>query len=520
MEKEKKMQEIVDSREMKQIDSWTIAQIGIPSMVLMERAALSVVEEIRKRFAKKEKILCLCGTGNNGGDGVAIARILHQLGYMVHCEIIGEKERCTEETRQQVQIAEKIGVIFVNKVEISEYTVVVDAIFGIGLSRDIQGIYEEVIEKVNKSNSYVIAVDIPSGVCTNTGKIWNVAMKANVTVTFGYWKTGLVLYPGAEYAGEVVVAYVGFVHYKEKKAFQKFFYEKRDLKELLPQRSPYSNKGTYGKILVIAGSKNMCGAAIFSAKAAYVTGAGLVRVVTVEDNREIIQSSVPEVVLETYKETTIEQDMLRIKEHIQQADAIVIGPGLGKGETGKKLLSLVIEYGSAPTVIDADALHLLVREFQFMEPYRKGKKCKWELPANYILTPHMKEMTALLGNNISIGEIRDNLFEILSSCVENKNILVLKDARTVVLQNEQCYINMSGNDGMATAGAGDVLTGIIAGLLGQKMSPYKAATLGVYLHGLAGEKAGIKKGRYSVMAQDILEGISAAMKIVDVDKEG
>lgn len=512
----------MNNNEMKEIDKYTIEEIGIPSMVLMERAALSVVEELEKQNKQlklTDTILCICGTGNNGGDGIAVARILHQKGYQVAIRILGDKNKCSKETKQQYEIAEKIGVKFEDKKETKEYTIIVDAIFGIGLTRDINGIYKECIEQINSERHWVCAVDIPSGICGNTGKVHHTAIKADITVTFGYWKLGLLLYPGAEYAGKVIVTDVGFEIGNISTGLTKFLYETEDIEKLLPKRKAYSNKGTYGKVLVIAGSKNMSGACFLSAKAAYRTGAGLVRIVTPEENRIIMQTSIPEAVLDTYTAETFDEDCKRIKRYIADADSIVVGPGMGKGAEAEKLLQIVIEYSKVPTVVDADALYLLVKLGK-IPPYQKDKPCQWDLPKHFILTPHRKELAVLLGNQITVEEIQDDFLTILDSCSSNPNVLVLKDARTIVLKDNLCYVNTSGNNGMATAGAGDVLTGIIAGVAAQGLPPFLVAELGVYLHGLAGDRIAAKTGKYSLMAEDIIEGMIDILSSHDNLKSG
>lgn len=498
------MRYIVDSQEMKAIDNYTIQEIGIPSLVLMERAALAVVEQIEKKADKTDRILCICGTGNNGGDGVAVARMLHQKGYAVQCRIVGNPEKCSKETGTQIEIAKKIGVPFVNKEEQREYTIIVDALFGIGLSRDITGEFAKIIEWINQQEKEVFAVDIPSGICADTGHIKGIAVKADVTVTFGYWKTGLLLFPGFTHAGDVIVADIGFSD-ASNSSLKKFLFTKEDIKMLLPARKSYSNKGSYGKVLVIAGSKNMAGACYLSANAAYHMGVGMVKVITVEENRTIIQEKLPEAVLMTYETEHIEEYLEDIKKEIQSAKAIVVGPGLGRSKAAELILEAVLQNAKAPAVIDADALQLLSGKREYILPYEKqeGRVC-WNLPGNFILTPHLKEMAVLLGNGIEVSEIKNSLLDMVSSCKMNENVLVLKDARTLAVCKEHCYINTSGNNGMATAGSGDVLTGIIAGLLGQGMEPYFAAALGVYLHGLAGDIAAKKKGLYSLMAQDII----------------
>lgn len=501
------MKWILDSKQAKEIDSYTIEQGGIPSLVLMERAALAVVEEVEAYIDKEQRILCLCGVGNNGGDGVAVSRILTQRGYKVVCEIVGNMQKASCDMKKQYEIGQKIGVKFGNKENIKEYNIIIDALFGIGLSRNVTGEYAELIEEVNKAEKYVISVDIPSGICANTGRICNVAIKANKTITFGYWKMGLLLYPGCTFAGQVIVAEIGFLQLPEKFC-STFLYEKEDIKNYMPKRKDYSNKGSYGKVLVIAGSKNMAGACYLSASAAYHMGTGIVKILTTEENRVILQEKIPEAVLFTYTSETLERQREEIKKEIVNASAIVIGPGLGRTDSAKFIMDLVLEYSKVPTVIDADGLQLLSGNNQIQSSYDKKTEiwnCK--LPSNFILTPHLKEMSDLLGKKLSTKEIQEHLLEIRKICKENENVLVLKDARTLVSQKERLYVNMSGNHGMATAGAGDVLTGILAGLLGQNMQPFEAAALGTYIHGKAGDKAYEKKGSYSLMAQDIIFAI-------------
>lgn len=489
---------------MQAVDGYSIEIIGIPSAVLMEKAAMAVALTIKKKCnsKKKERILVVCGTGNNGGDGIATARILNEWGLDASVLLLGKEEKATDETKRQLMIAKNTGVIIKNETELGEYTIIVDAIFGIGLSRTIEGKYYEIIEKINQSEAFVCAVDIPSGIHTDTGKVMGIAVKAHVTVTFGFQKLGMVLYPGCEYANKVIVADIGF----PKKAVEAvkprcFVFEKEDKKDL-PKRQNDSNKGSYGRVLIIGGSTNMCGACYLSAKAAYRTGAGLVKIMTEETNRIILQTNLPEAVLFTYnKENLIKSEQNQLKELLKKeldwATVIVIGPGLSTEKHGEILLDFVMEYAKVPIIVDADAINLLAKK----KDWEQNKEEK-----TLILTPHLKEMSRLTGD--SIDKIKEDLVSYGMKYAKEKEIcLVLKDARTVITDGTIAYVNCSGNNGMSTGGSGDVLTGIIAGLLAQQASALDACGLGTYFHGLAADREVLDGNAYSLIASDIIEGL-------------
>lgn len=489
---------------MQAVDGYSIEIIGIPSAVLMEKAALAVASTVKEHCndKKKERILAVCGTGNNGGDGIATARILKEWGLDASVLLLGKEEKATIETKRQLMIAKNTGVIIKNETELGEYTIIVDAIFGIGLSRIIEGIYYEMIQKINETDAFICAVDIPSGIHTDTGKVMGIAVNAHVTVTFGFQKLGMVLYPGCEYANKVIVADIGF----PKKAMETvkpycFAFEKED-KKCLPRRQNDSNKGSYGRVLIIGGSANMCGACYLSAKAAYRTGAGLVKIMTEDANRVILQTNLPEALLFTYnKEKLISSDQKQLKEMLKKeidwATVIVIGPGLSTNKHGELLLDFVMEYAKVPTIIDADAINLLANK----KVWDWDKKEK-----SIILTPHLKEMSRLTSD--SIDKIKEDLVSYGMKYAKEKEIyLVLKDARTVITDGTIAYLNCSGNNGMSTGGAGDVLTGIIAGLLAQHTSIIEACGLGAYLHGLAADREVLDGNTYSLIASDMIEGL-------------
>lgn len=501
------MKTVISGQDAKRIDQYTIEKVGIPGLVLMERAAVATVCRIEKMATKKDRILCVCGTGNNGGDGIAIARILFQRGYDVSFVMVGNLDKATEDNKRQRAIARELGLLAMNTTSLSEYTIIIDAIFGVGLTREVQGEYAQWICDINASNSKVVAVDIPSGIDSERGQIMGVAVKATATVTYGFEKYGLLLFPGAEYAGVIYTEEVGFARLLQEDKMG-FYYEEKDLKQLLPQRHDYSNKGSYGKVLLIAGSKNMAGACVLAAEAAYRMGTGLVRILTVEENREIVQTLIPEAVLVTYDKDKVEEELVRSE--IAKAKAIAIGPGLGCSHEARKIVTWVLDNAKVPVVMDADALQLVAENKRYVNPI-KGNRAKWNFKANVILTPHMKEFSDLLGGKISVKELQENILQTRELMAENENILVLKDARSIVLQGEKCYINLSGNNGMATGGSGDVLTGVILGLLAQGLEPYDAATVGTYLHGLSGDKAAKQYGRYAMTARNIVGAISEVL---------
>lgn len=484
------MKYLYSGKEAKAIDNHAIHKMGMSGIVLMERAAMSVAAVVMKRENKEVKILAVCGTGNNGGDAVAVARILHEQGYKTAITVVGETERMTEDMKYQLSLAVncEVPVLPLSAITDGVFDVILDGIFGIGLSREISGVYENVIDDINASGARCYAIDVPSGIRTDTGAVLNTAVKAVCTITFGVNKTGLVLYPGCEYAGEVFVTDIGFPSGSVRAITSKTcIYETTDLGRL-PIRPGRSNKGTFGHVLVVAGSQSMSGACFLAAKAAYTAGAGLVRVVSTENNRAILLSALPEILFSGRDE---------LADVLEWADAVVIGPGIGLGKEAEEMVRCVLDSSSVPTVIDGDGIRIC-------------SNLADELSDNFVLTPHVKEMTYLTGKSV-----QELLEEILPSTKEAAGkwgcTIVQKDARTIVSNSDEAYINVSGNNGMATGGSGDVLAGLTGGLLAQGMEPFEAAKLAVYIHGLAGDIMADEKSVYSLMASDLITGISRVL---------
>lgn len=493
-----RMKYLVNSQEMKEFDKNTIEYFGVPSMVLMERAALSVFELIRQRYSQKISVLVICGSGNNGGDGFALARLLFLAGYPVNLYLPMKMDKMTEETRCQYNSAKRYEIPITET--LGKYDIIVDALFGIGLSRPLEGGLKELIQWCNSQEAVRLAVDMPSGISADTGAVLGEAFLADITVTFGFAKIGQVLYPGAQYCGELLTADIGI---DERSMLEKrpgmSYMENEDIRKYFPQRKKDSNKGSYGKALVIAGSGQMAGAAYFSAKAAYLAGCGLVQIFTPKANRDVLLSMLPEAIVTAYD--TSDPDTKLLWEKMDWADVVLIGPGIGTENTAKCLVKEVLSRKGKPVVMDADALNILAKD---MELFRQSEN-------SVIVTPHLGEMSRLTGEMIS--DIKKSLPAHARDFAKQYGaICVLKDARTVIGTAEGLYVNLSGCNGMASGGSGDVLAGLITGLLAQHISPEMAAVLGAFLQGRAGEEAATEKGNASMLASDILEKLPCVIK--------
>lgn len=493
------MKHVVSAGEMKKCDSHMIREVGVPSLVLMERAADACVRETLNRYpdsARKDiRFLCVCGSGNNGGDGFAAARILTVKGYSADIWLVGNPGHMTPETKTQSEICQRLGIrIFTDPApDPASYAVIFDAIFGIGLSRNVEGRYEEVIRQINEAHkvgSFVTAVDIASGVAADTGEVMGCAVRADLTVTMQFLKPGLLLPPGSICSGEVVDAEIGICYQKTEHPI--FLPEAEDLKELLPERSRYGNKGTFGKVLIVSGSENMAGASLLASEAALRSGAGMVKLLTVAENRVIVQETVPEVMLSVYHTSSEAVDAL--KADLLWCTAVAAGSGMGNTKHTFEIVSWLLANCEKPLVLDADALNVLDGRTELLDQHK----------SSLTITPHMGEMSRLSG--ISVPELKkDPIRYAREFSMRHHLTCILKDARTITaLEDGTCYLNDYGNDGMATAGSGDTLTGITVSLTAQNAPAYAA----VLLHALAGDAAAGKKGKPALIARDIIAGIS------------
>ena len=494
------MQLWVNAAQMKAADQYTIQKLEVPSLELMEHAAQACVQVLEDEKVDLSHVCVVCGSGNNGGDGFAIARILQNNRYSVETFCVGNPEHYTEETQEQMhRLQECGGKITYGMPQEDSYSVVIDAVFGVGLSRKVEGRYRQVIEQMNRMRGTKFAVDIPSGLSATTGCILGCAFKADYTVTFQLKKIGLELSQGRTMAGRVIVPDIGISTDSICEDQEIVRTAGKDIyRKMLPDRPEDSNKGTYGRLLVIAGSKGMAGAAYLNAHAAYMTGAGLVRVYTSSDNREILQTLLPEAIITTYEEYN-KEELLSL---LTWADGVCIGSGLGMSRLSEKILKTVIEYVKVPCLIDADGLNLLAENNNYLNQMAERR---------FVITPHMKEMSRLTGTPVE--ELKADRIQILKDFISRYRITcVLKDSRTLIASEEKgIRMNLTGNSAMAKAGSGDVLAGVISGWMVQGKEAEDAAELGTYIHGLSGDLAKFEKGVYSVMARDLIEYISKAL---------
>jgi hydroxyethylthiazole kinase-like uncharacterized protein yjeF len=515
------MLKVATAKEMQEIDRITIEKFGIAGIVLMERAGLSVVSRLNSLYQDVDAIV-LCGGGNNGGDGFVIARELHHQGKDVSVFAAGP-EKLKGDAKKNYDAARKSGLkilplhrfLPIDAKRLSPDSVIVDALLGTGLQNDVRKPLSTVIDKINSLRCPVIAVDIPSGVSSDSGQVMGCAVSADHTVTFGLPKRGHLLFPGADYAGQLYVEDIGFPpSLLDSNALRVSLVRKQDAAGLLPGRARYSHKGSYGHVLFVAGSKGKTGAALMAARACLKSGAGLVTIGIPESLIDAFQGRVTEEMIlpladngsgtVSYDAADTIQNFLR-----KRGNVLAIGPGLSVNDEIAGLVRRLVTRSEVPVVLDADGLNAVAGKTGIL------KKSRVPL----ILTPHTGEMARLLSQGSVKGarlreEIEaDRIETAVSFAKKTRTYLVLKGVPTVTASpNGNAVINTSGNPGMATAGTGDVLTGMISGFLAQKMDPFEAAVLGVYVHGLTGDAVAGKKGQYSLIASDIIRELPAALR--------
>jgi len=500
---------------MKNIDRRAIRDFGIPGVVLMENAAAAVMIAMEKFFDGLEgvRVGILCGKGNNGGDGLALARRLRTSGVPVRVALLASFGTVKGEAKVNLSILRKMDVELLQNVSpralaevIAWSDVLVDALLGVGLSSPLKGAYAQAVEMINISGKPVVSIDLPTGINADTGAVMGAAVRADLTVTMAFLKRGLALYPGAEYAGAVRVADLGIPsEVAEKEHISVGLLDKASVRGVISGRLPEAHKGDFGHLMVVAGSPGKAGAAIMAAKGALRTGAGLVSVATPNNLVPSIQAQVAEAMCVPSAESIegtlgigSEEELLKA---MGKMSACSIGPGLSTHHETIQAVRNLIQRLTVPAVIDADGLNALAG---FTDVLKRVK-------APVVLTPHPGEMGRLLG--ISSEDVQRDRVAIASEFAGKHNVtVVLKGAATVVATpHGWVYINSTGNPGMASGGTGDVLTGMIGSLLAQGYSASQAACLGVYLHGLAGDLAAREKGEASMIAGDLIEKIPQAM---------
>lgn len=518
---------VLSAEQMKLCDSYTIEKLNIPSQTLMERAAASAVDVLiaDSRFDTR-RVLILAGGGNNGGDGIAMARLLHGKGIYANVCFVGavtsdgfpDKVKTSVECMRQYDLAVVDGVGFISKADIfasiDTYTCIVDAIFGIGLSRDIEGEIFDVILLVNGCDKPILSVDVPSGIDADSGRICGIAVRADVTVCIQALKSGLLRFPAAGSAGDIRVCDIGVDLSPVCQKEQMRMLGKEHLPEFF-RRGRRSNKGSFGRILFICGSRGMSGAAYLSTFAALRCGIGLAHVFTHEDNRVIIQSQLPEAIVTAYGDDR-DAAVSSLDSALAGTEAAVIGCGLGKSRVAAALLERALNIAvDKPLVLDADALNIMADDPLLWESKRfvDGEGVT-------VITPHPAELSRLTG--VSVDDIVADLpYHARKFAAQRGVTVVLKDAHTVIAAPDgTCFINPHGNSGLAKGGSGDVLAGIIGGMLanavfGAESSlsdvvSYVAAA--VLLHSMAGELARKDLGEISMLPTDVISAISGVTK--------
>lgn len=510
----------VTSNEMYEIEGRAIKELGIPEIVLMENAAVKI-SDLGLKYLKTQdvkKAVIAAGAGNNGGDGLAAARHLLNHGIDVQIIYIGDLTKIKGSAKINFEIAKALNIPIINYVEsynknefisvLRSGSLLIDSIFGIGLNREMPVLHQNIIEDINNHAKYIISVDIPSGVCASTGKVFSTAVKANQTISFTLPKIGMILYPGAEQSGECIIEDIGIPGNITDNTKGIRITESTDMKKLMPLRKPVSNKGTYGKLMVIAGSSEMPGACVLACKGAYKSGVGLVNACSTPEVTAVIHQTVFECITTALPHIDghlCGKSWDRLSSVCDNYTAAVIGPGLGAYPDIDEFIRAVIKNASIPLVIDADALNSIAKAH--------SPDILKSIKSLSVITPHPGEMSRLTGKNIS--DILENPIETATLFARQYNVItVLKGARTVIAApNGQTVINTSGTSALAAAGTGDVLCGIIGAFIAQGQNPFDSAVLGCYIHGRAGAIAADTGSEYSVTASDVITGITTAIRL-------
>ena len=518
---------VVTAEEMRQIDKQTIEEIGVPGIVLMEAAATAVFRSIQRNFPECRHVGVIVGKGNNGGDGLALARQLAHAGYTVQIVLVSSPERFTGDALTNLQVVRKLGLSVVEILSESELKtlgteivscdLIVDAIFGTGLRGGIEGYVKDVIDWLNSANRPIVAIDLPSGLNADTGVVEGGCICADRTVTLGLPKRGTLLYPGAQRVGALEIADIGFPRcVVESQEICVNRIQHHQAADWIPSRPTYSHKGSYGRVFVLAGSTGMTGAAVLASQAALRAGAGLVTLGLPKSLNSIAEAKLSEVMTAPLPETTEGSLALTAKPEILEfiertSSVLAIGPGLSQHPETVDLIQGLLHETDRPSVIDADGLNALA-DGKINRSQSHITNLLSSLPSQSVLTPHPGEMARLTG--LSVPDIEQDRIGVAQEFSQEHGVtLILKGVPTVIaLDTGEIWINSTGNPGMATGGMGDVLTGLIAGLTAQGVSISESGVLGAYLHGLAGDISAEKTGEHGLIAGDVLEAIPEAIE--------
>ena len=512
---------IVTAQQMRELDQRAIQERGIPSLTLMENAGRGVAEAAARLTAHcpARPILILCGRGNNGGDGFVAARYLKQLGRSTQVLLASPRDDVTGDAQANLRRLEEAGIAVIEIADAEpvvrgchKSSLVVDALLGTGLSGKVRGLPGMLIEALNECCPRVLAVDIPSGLDADTGEPLGLAVRAEETATMGLPKIGLYLYPGMDHAGRVSVVDIGLPPdlINESPAVADLV-EPEWVRMLLPRRKRSAHKGSFGKVLAIAGSAGFTGAACLCAQGALRVGAGLVTVGCPASVNDILEVKLTEAMTfplpETYSRTLDTRSLALILELAEAASVVAIGPGLSREPETAVLVRRLVARVERPMVIDADAVNALADAAVILEGDH----------APAVLTPHPGEMARLM--QVSTEKVQARRAHFAEAAAKRfRATLLLKGACTIIAEKGRpLTVNPTGNPGMASGGTGDVLTGMVAGLIAQGLLPFEAAAAATYLHGLAGDIAAARVGEASMVASDLLDALPSAISQVASD---
>ncbi len=498
---------IVNAAAMTELDQRTIQELGLPSLVLMERAALGILAAIQRHFSLcLSAVHILVGTGNNGGDGLVLARLLHNQGHVVQVWWQGALARRSSEFQMQFAINQKLGIAMraVDSAtlpqSLDQASLIVDALFGIGLSREISGDWATIIAAANRAKAAIVAIDIPSGLQADTGQTLGVAIEAALTVSCALPKWAHFLDSALDQVGHLEIVDIGIppAYYQDHP--EQLLTPELVRSYLPPVRVSQSHKGSYGRLAIVAGSLGMSGAAALAAQAALETGVGLVHLFVPASIQSTLSTLLPEVQVQPLPETdgALNQDAWPVLQaQLEKMDRILLGPGLGRSEATAHFCDLLLSDLDLPLLIDADALFHLANSPRVFQQ-------------SVILTPHPGEMATLLG--LSGADIQtDRVAAVRQAAGRYQALTVLKGARSLIATpGQQLWFNSSGNPGMARGGMGDLLAGLIAGLWAQGLEPDQATVLGVYWHGLAGNQVAQQFSTQAVSIRRLLTQLPAA----------
>ncbi len=489
---------LATSAQVKQLDQIAVSEYSIPEEELMANAADALAEAIFQDYGKEHPYLFLCGRGKNGGDGFLTAKNLLEKGCTVSVVASDLPEQLNPLTRKAYETAKEAGIsITANPVKPDAAAIVVDALLGIGITGEPRGNIKTIIEAVQNWKNTIISIDIPSGLNADNGKAPGVHIKAKKTYSLAIDKVGLNVYPGAELAGEKVVLDIGI----PEEAYKKLSYSYRLInpemaRMLLPQRADYSHKGTFGKVGIVGGSSGMSGSVTLAALAALRSGAGMCYLFVPDEIYETVCIKVNEVIVRKDSE---------LEKYLDQLDAIAVGMGHAQNPKAKHIMKLILQKFTKPVLVDGDGLNFLAAN----EGMLKKAVCP------LVFTPHEMEFSRLLKMDVA-EVVQHKIYFSMKYAKENCVTTVLKGPGTIVADpSGDVRINTTGNNGMATAGSGDVLSGIIAGFLAQGLSPYDAASLGVYLHGAGGDICAEETSKFSLVASDLIAYLPKAFHAVE-----